>query len=111
MFRRIIFVLLVVCCCSPLPAEEPKAPPTHKPAQKWALLIGVNDYAYINKLKYCGADMDALRGRLIEAGFPENHVYLLSDNAKDSKYHPNKTNIETQLDLVTKSICVSMLFL
>ncbi len=99
-----IAALTALLCSRSGFAAEPKAPPPHKPSQKWALLIGVNDYAYINKLKYCGADMEALRGRLIEAGFPENHVYLLSDKAKDSKYQPNKTNIETQIDLVTKLV-------
>jgi hypothetical protein len=29
--------------------------------QKWALLIGVDDYSYVNKLDYCGQDMRALR--------------------------------------------------
>ncbi len=96
--------MLVALASLARPAAAADAPTTHKPSQKWALTIGVNDYAYINKLKYCGADMDALRGRLIEAGFPKNHVYLLSDNGKDTKYHPNKTNIEAQIDLVTKLV-------
>jgi len=29
----------------------------------------VNDYAHIDKLKFCGADMEALRDQLVESGF------------------------------------------
>jgi formylglycine-generating enzyme required for sulfatase activity len=72
--------------------------------QRWAILIGVDDYAEVRKLKYCGADQRALRDRLVASGFPDNQVFLLHDEAKESKYRPLKANIERQLDLVLKLV-------
>lgn len=73
-------------------------------AQKWAVLIGVDDYAEVRKLKYCGADMRALRDRFITSGFSKEQVFLLHDQAKETKYRPVKVNIERQLDLVLKLV-------
>ncbi len=68
--------------------------------QRWAILIGVDDYAQAQDLQYCGADQRAFRERLIKSGFDEDNVFLLHDDAKEKKYLPFKANIEKQLDLV-----------
>jgi sulfatase modifying factor 1 len=67
---------------------------------KWALLIGVDDYAHVNKLESCGQDMRALRERLLASDFPERQVFLLHDKADVNKYRPFKGSIEAQLDLL-----------
>src|SRR5262249_32903456 len=85
--------------------DRATAQPTGKPrkvAERFALLIGVDDYANINKLQFCGADQRALREELIRSGFPADHVYLLHDKAKENRYRPSKGNIEHQLDVVLK---------
>ena len=69
-------------------------------AQRWALLIGVEDYAEIDDQKYCADDVKDLQGRLIAAGFPVTNVFLLSDTARQPKYLPSKSNVERQLELV-----------
>src|SRR5262249_55005385 len=61
--------------------------------QKWALLIGVDDYAYVNKLESCGQDMRSLRERLLGSGFQDRQVFLLHDKADVNKYRPFKENI------------------
>ena len=66
--------------------------------QKWALLIGVNGYAEIRPLQYCVPDIEALKEKLTAAGFREDHVFLLGDNAAELKYKPTKINIERQLE-------------
>ncbi|NQT13866.1 MAG: caspase family protein, partial [Planctomycetes bacterium] len=66
--------------------------------QKWALLIGVNDYAEINDLEYCGRDVETLRDTLVAAGFPARNVFSLHDEANEAKYRPSKLNIERQLE-------------
>ncbi len=99
MFRRMLIGLLLVGF---LPAVRAEAPKTHKASQKWALLIGINDYTYLSKLKFCAADMQALRGQLLEAGFVDAQIRLVSDKEADRKYWPSKTNIETQVDLVCR---------
>src|SRR5438128_163330 len=71
-----------------------------KVAQRWAVLVGVDDYAYAQKLQYCGADQRALRDQLVAAGFPEDQVFLLHDKAEDPRFRPSQGNIERQLNLV-----------
>ncbi len=62
--------------------------------QKWAILIGIDDYIHVKDLHYCGADMRALRDRLVAAGFPERQVKLLHDDAQEKRFLPFKANIE-----------------
>jgi formylglycine-generating enzyme required for sulfatase activity len=66
--------------------------------QKWAVLIGVDDYTYVKKLESCGQDMRSLRERLLASDFPDLQVFLLHDKAEAKKYLPFKENIEAQLD-------------
>ena len=70
------------------------------PSRRWAVLVGVNDYAEIQDLSFCSEDMEALKGQLVTSGFEKDRVVLLDDQAKDRKYLPFKANIERQLDLV-----------
>jgi tetratricopeptide (TPR) repeat protein len=67
-------------------------------ATQRAVLIGVNDYAFVSDLRYCGRDIEALHARLIAAGFQAEHVTLLQDGADESKRQPFKTNIERELN-------------
>lgn len=78
-------------------AETPVAP------QRRALLIGVNNYAHINRLFYCGSDMLDLQKRLVEAGFPASQVTLLCDLARDPKDRPLRANIEHELDALLRN--------
>jgi formylglycine-generating enzyme len=68
--------------------------------QKWAVLIGVDQYTNATKLKCCGKDALALKDRLVQAGFPADHVFVLHSAAKEESDRPFKGNIEQQLDLV-----------
>jgi hypothetical protein len=62
--------------------------------EKCALLIGVDDYAEMRTLRFCGADMRALQRRLIASGFPEKQLFLLDDKADQTKYRPVKANMQ-----------------
>ncbi len=68
--------------------------------RRWALLIGVNDYANLDKLSHCLADVRALRNELIASGFESDRIKLITDDATEARYRPSKGNIEKQLDLV-----------
>ncbi|MEO8497949.1 MAG: SUMF1/EgtB/PvdO family nonheme iron enzyme [Planctomycetota bacterium] len=70
--------------------------------QKWAILVGIDDYSNVKDLRYCGADMRALRDRLVASGFPKDHVIVLHDEAPENRFKPFKSNIEQQLELVLK---------
>ena len=92
-------LMVLTCVVSARGFDE--APETKKPKQsRWALLIGVDDYNQAQDLQYCGADQRAFREKLIAAGFPEEQVFVLHDDAKEKKYLPFKANIEKQFDLV-----------
>lgn len=80
-------------------AAEKKAAPG-----RWAVLVGVDDYTEIRKLRYAGNDQRAFAEKLIGSGFPEDQVFLLHDKAPQRKYHPNRANIERQLDLVLRVV-------
>lgn len=101
-FKVVLTALLLLgtIFTSPLVAQDSKSSSASTPEgpQKHALLIGVNDYAFINDLYYCRRDMQSLRERLIAAGFPPKNVTLLRDGSEESKYQPLKTNIERELD-------------
>ncbi len=62
--------------------------------RRWALLIGVNDYAELEDLKYCSRDMQALAEALAGVGFPAEHIFTLHNETADSKNLPFKANIE-----------------
>ena len=54
-----------------------------EPSQKWAVLVGVDDYALLNRLEFAGADQRALAEQLVKAGFPQDQVFLLCDKARE----------------------------
>jgi formylglycine-generating enzyme required for sulfatase activity len=66
--------------------------------QRWALLVGVDDYVALTDLRFCGNDAAALADSLLQAGFDRRHVRLLHDGAKENSFRPFKANIEQQLD-------------
>lgn len=102
--RTYLVVLLAAgCLAASALGADPKAAATkgeRRVASRWAILVGVDDYAEAEKLRYSGADMRELAKQLVIAGFPQQQVFLLDDKADDSKYRPLKVNIERQLDLV-----------
>ncbi len=79
--------------------SEALAQSVRKP-ERWAILIGVDDYVELKDLNYCGADQKALHARLQAAGFPEDHLFLLHDKATENRIKPFKANIEKQLKLL-----------
>ncbi len=65
-------------------------------ASRYAVLVGVNDYEKCSDLKYCGADVTALRDRLVKIGFDSRDIAVLTD---DSSIRPSRRNILEQLDV------------
>jgi hypothetical protein len=68
--------------------------------QRWAVLVGVNQYTELNDLNYCVADARALRDQLIAAGFPKDNVFLLVDGAAEQIGQPFRANIEQRIKAV-----------
>ena len=95
-------VLLVGACSLIMSARHASAqdkPSGSRKSERWAVLIGVDDYAYAKDLEFCGADMRALKAELTKAGFDERQVILLHDNAKDKRLQPYRANVQQQIEL------------
>ncbi len=93
----------IVLCVLTLMTVSANAQNTGHPPEKWAVLIGVDDYAEAKDLTYCGADMQALQKELTNAGFDARQVLLLNDNAKEERLQPHKSNIEKQIELTCRN--------
>ena len=65
--------------------------------RKWAVLVGVDDYAEISDLRFCAGDARALAKSLQAAGFEERNISLLCDGQPVAAL-PTKTNIERELE-------------
>ncbi|MDP6599485.1 MAG: SUMF1/EgtB/PvdO family nonheme iron enzyme, partial [Candidatus Poribacteria bacterium] len=79
------------------------ATPTH--AEKWALLVGINNYPNdISNLKYCVADVVAFRDALVNvAGFKPNKVFLMTDEM-EGQMQPTHVNVIIRLDILASQI-------
>jgi len=100
-FRKCLCSLMIVAASLPTLSGLAQAPAGKKSSgEKWAILIGIDDYLNAGDLKYCGADQRSLKDQLIRSGFDERQVFLLDDEAKDRKLLPFKANVERQLQTV-----------
>jgi hypothetical protein len=63
--------------------------------EKWAVIIGINDYDTASDLQYCVADARGLHDVLTgpSCGFPKRNVRLLVDDAPDRADRPNQGNV------------------
>jgi tetratricopeptide (TPR) repeat protein len=60
----------------------------------------VNDYANLEDLRYCAADMQSMEQHLVDVGFDQEQVFVVHSGHDDTKYQPFRANIEKQLDMV-----------
>lgn len=102
MKRQMIFPLVVVAALC-LAAGSGTFASEEVIEQRWAVLVGVNDYAELDDLQFCRKDAEALAKQLVQVGFPRENVFLLTDGATDAKYRPNKANIEDWIRKVLRS--------
>jgi formylglycine-generating enzyme required for sulfatase activity len=88
MIRHFVIVTLVCFSLVSASAAEP---------QRWAILVGVDDYVNLQDLRFCGNDAVALADSFKQSGFDERRVVLLHDKAEEARFRPFKANIEQQL--------------
>ncbi len=74
-------------------------------AEKYALLVGINDYqGDISPLRYCVSDVEAFGQALIEtAGFKSDNVYLMTSQMT-GRQQPTHVNVVRQLSLLSERV-------
>ena len=66
--------------------------------ERWALLIGINNYQRMGDLKYCRQDAEALGKVLVEeAGFPVKRVRVMSGGAAKQQDKPTLGNLRSRI--------------
>ena len=76
-------------------------------AEKWALLVGVEQYQRpeIATLRYSVADVRAVARTLDDTcRIPADHVFVLTSDAPDADAQPTKTNITFRLEYLAKNV-------
>jgi uncharacterized caspase-like protein len=64
-----------------------------------AVIIGINDYYRVGKLKYCVADAKAVRDQLVRGGvFAPGDVVLMTDDASEPQNKPTLGNLQSRLE-------------
>jgi formylglycine-generating enzyme required for sulfatase activity len=93
MKRPIELVLLMALIAIPIRAE------------KYALLIGINDYrGDITPLRYCESDVAVFRQALIEvAGFSSDNIYLMTSRMPGQK-EPTNLNVIKRLSILSERV-------
>jgi formylglycine-generating enzyme required for sulfatase activity len=106
--------VILVWLLSVTAAQEPDrgvligpAPKTKAGGQRWALIIGINDYANVPALRYGRSDAEALARVLVEkCGFPKDNVVLMTDaqdvRSNDFARYPTRGNLRARIDLIAQ---------
>jgi hypothetical protein len=69
--------------------------------KKFAVLVGVNDYEKLRKLRYAKNDILAMRDQLCKIGFEKENVFCLT-TGETEKERPTKQRIENTIFHVTE---------
>ena len=104
MLKKLTFALILfpALCLAALAQSEstPKGVAIESATgTKYAILIGVNDYVRLSKLRYAKNDIEALRDELYKIGFEEKNVSTLTCGSTNNK-RPSKENIELFIEVV-----------
>lgn len=92
-----LLVLAIAVAAVQRPMEAPAGEGT-----RFALLIGINKYRNLGRLNTCGADARELARVLIErAGFPEDQVILMTDDADRPQNLPTMGNLLNRFEQIS----------
>lgn len=105
MKKYVIFIVFLCAIAAVSHAEE-----------RWALLVGIDEYSndIITPLKGAARDARALRDMLVEyARFPADNIFCLTsdDETNDKSSLPNLGNIVTKLDYIASKVKAGDVFL
>ena len=71
--------------------------------QRWALVVGINEYASLPRLRYARQDAEAIAEALVkQCGFPKTNVVLMTDSAQlradDFPRYPTRGNLRSRIN-------------
>ena len=75
---RLVRVCLVLC----LALAWLRCPAVAADGQRWAVVVGVNQYVQLQDLNFCVADARKLSDQLVSAGFPKPVFYSLARSSR-----------------------------
>jgi len=80
---------------------------TSQGGQRWALLVGINDYTNVPKLRYARSDAQALYKVLTEnCGFSKDNVVLMTDDrdVRSNAFarYPTRGNLRARIDQIAQ---------
>ena len=78
---------------------------TAEGGQRWALVIGINDYANVPALKYARQDAMAVHKALRQAGFSPKNMMLMTDRVDGrSPLYPTRGNLYARISQIAQSV-------
>jgi len=106
-FRKLMLGLTALACYFASPADvfAQKGGATPQEPRQWALLIGVEKYQHASPLQYTVNDVTQIARTLLErGGVAKERILEITDAAKDPRYQPLKSNLETEIPLWLKQV-------
>ncbi|MHC4591479.1 MAG: SUMF1/EgtB/PvdO family nonheme iron enzyme [Planctomycetota bacterium] len=97
---RLLACLVAVCgaLCGLALAEGAALPGE---GQRYALVVGINDYEQLGTLGHCRQDAEALAQALVEvAGYDDGAVRLLADGDRPAAFQPTHANLRHWFDRI-----------
>ena len=73
--------------------------------ERWAILIGIDDYQHLSKLQCCVADVNLMAAVLREhCGYEDDRIVMVTDKAEDTRFRPTRVNITDRISEVLKKV-------
>ena len=102
-----LFFAIITCATVDLSVAQRdiSVEPVSGKGQRWAILVGVNDYVHISNLKYCVNDVSTLRDELLKHGYEKDRMFCLTTRSEEgSSFQPTRANIGRIISQVVKQL-------
>ena len=77
---------------------------TREGGQRWALIIGINDYTSMPSLRFARQDAQALAQALEQAGFNRAQMVIMTDDADDKTLYPTRGNLRNRINQIAQMV-------
>lgn len=83
-------------------STQPNKIPAGPVRNRWALLVGINNYYDHATLKYCVKDVEAMEKQLSIIGYKDSIICMHDELDRDSPHYPTRTNVDAELKKISK---------